>query len=59
MLPRLAIRGFKSLEDIELQLPPLAVLAGPNAAGKSNMLDAIQMLARAGTSLSGFAMWPG
>lgn len=49
MLRRIAIKGFKSLEDVELELPRLAVLAGPNAAGKSNLLDAIQMLARAGT----------
>jgi len=49
MLRRIAIKGFKSLEDVELELPRLVVLAGPNAAGKSNLLDALQMLARAGT----------
>lgn len=49
MLNRISIRGFKSLTDVELHLPRLAVLAGPNAAGKSNVLDAIQMLARSGT----------
>lgn len=49
MLRRIAIKGFKSLLDVELELPQLAVLAGPNAAGKSNVLDALQMLARAGT----------
>jgi predicted ATPase len=49
MLRRFAIKGFKSLLDIEQELPRLAVLAGPNAAGKSNFLDAIQALARLGT----------
>lgn len=49
MLRRLKIQGFKSLANVELRLPRLVVLAGPNAAGKSNILDAIQMLARAGT----------
>ncbi len=49
MLRRIAIKGFKSLVDVELVLPQLVVLAGPNAAGKSNILDAFQMLARAGT----------
>lgn len=49
MLRRLAINGFKSLQNIELELPRLAVFAGPNAAGKSNLLDAIQLLARVGT----------
>src|SRR5918999_393765 len=49
MLHRIAIKGFKSLVDVEMHLPRLAVLAGPNAAGKSNVLDVLQMLARAGT----------
>lgn len=49
MLRRVAIAGFKSLPDVELELPRLAVFAGPNAAGKSNLLDALQMLARVGT----------
>jgi predicted ATPase len=49
MLRRLVVKGFKSLVDVELELPRLVLLAGPNAAGKSNVLDAIQMLARAGT----------
>ena len=49
MLKRISVKGFKSLFDVELDLPRLVVLAGPNAAGKSNMLDAIQMLSRAGT----------
>jgi predicted ATPase len=49
VLRRLAVNGFKSLTDVECELPRLVVLFGPNAAGKSNLLDAIQMLARAGT----------
>lgn len=49
VLRRIRIQGFKSLVDVELSLPRLAVLAGPNAAGKSNVLDSFQMLARAGT----------
>jgi len=49
MLKRLAIRGFKSLADVSLELPQMAVLFGPNAAGKSNILDAVQALSRIGT----------
>lgn len=49
MLRRLRIKGLKSLQDVELELPRVAVLAGPNAAGKSNVLDAVQLLARVGT----------
>jgi predicted ATPase len=49
MLRRLSIAGFKSFREVTLDLPRVVVLAGPNAAGKSNVLDAVQMLARSGT----------
>ncbi|ROQ90901.1 AAA family ATPase [Desulfosoma caldarium] len=49
MLETLRIQGFKSLADVRLTLPPLTVLFGPNAAGKSNLLDALQALSRIGT----------
>jgi predicted ATPase len=49
MLKRLTVRGFKSLKDVTVDLPRFAVLFGPNAAGKSNLLDAIQALSRIGT----------
>jgi predicted ATPase len=53
MLKRLKVHGFKSLdggEGVEVRFPRLTVLFGPNAAGKSNLLDAIQALSRIGTS---------
>lgn len=46
MLTRLAVRRFKSLRSVDLHLPRLCVLFGPNAAGKSNILDALQALSR-------------
>jgi len=46
MLKRIHIKGYKSLVDAEVELKPLAVLFGPNAAGKSNFLDALQLLSR-------------
>jgi len=49
MLKSLTVRGFKSLKDVTVELPRMAVLFGPNAAGKSNLLDAIQALSRIGT----------
>jgi predicted ATPase len=49
MLKRLHIRGFKSLADVSMDFPQLTVLFGPNAAGKSNVLDAVQALSRMGT----------
>ena len=50
MLRRIKIRGYKSLADISLELQPLTVLFGPNAAGKSNFLDALQLLSRTAVS---------
>ena len=50
MLKRIHIRGYKSLEDVEVSLSQLVVLFGPNAAGKSNLLDALQLLSKLGTS---------
>ncbi len=49
MLKKLTVQGFKSLADVSIDFPRLAVLFGPNAAGKSNLLDAIQALSRIGT----------
>ncbi len=50
MLRRVKIQGYKSLADVEVSLQPLSVLLGPNAAGKSNFLDALQLLSRIATS---------
>lgn len=46
MIKRVKISGYKSLSDVEVHLKPLSALFGPNAAGKSNFLDALQLLAR-------------
>ena len=50
MLKRVHIKGYKSLADVEVRLEPLTVLFGPNAAGKSNFLDALQLLSKLGAS---------
>ena len=49
MLQRMRIKGYKSFRDVEVRLEPLTVLFGPNAAGKSNFLDALQLFSRLGT----------
>jgi predicted ATPase len=49
MLKRVKIQGYKSLADVEVNLQPLSVLFGPNASGKSNFLDALQLLSRIAT----------
>ena len=50
MLTRLQIKNYKSLAEIEIHLKPLSVLFGPNSAGKSNFLDALQLLSQIATS---------
>ena len=50
MLTRLTVRNFKSLREVTVRLPRLAVLFGPNAVGKSNLLDAIQALSGMGNA---------
>jgi predicted ATPase len=50
MIRHVRIRGYKSLRRVDLKLRPLTVLLGPNAAGKSNFLDALQLLSRMVTS---------
>lgn len=46
MLTRIEIDGFKTFENFSLDLSPLLVVVGANAAGKSNLFDAIQLLGR-------------
>lgn len=45
-LRELRLTGFKSYEDAVLPLSPLTVLIGRNGSGKSNALDALEVLAR-------------
>lgn len=49
MLKRIKIQGYKSLVDLDFNLEPLCVLVGPNASGKSNFLDALQLLSQMAT----------
>ncbi|MDL2357263.1 MAG: AAA family ATPase [Pseudomonadota bacterium] len=44
MLTRLKVKGFKSLEDIEVRFGPFTCVAGVNGVGKSNLFDAIMFL---------------
>lgn len=48
MLGRFAARDFKSLRDLEVELCPFSVFVGPNAAGASNLLEAIRVFGRVG-----------
>ena len=43
-IDKLTIKGFKTLQDVELELGKLNVLIGPNGAGKSNFVSYFQLL---------------
>jgi AAA15 family ATPase/GTPase len=44
MLTRLHVQGFKNLLDVDVRFGPFTCIAGKNAAGKSNLFDAIRFL---------------
>ncbi|WP_083900977.1 AAA family ATPase [Azospirillum sp. B4] len=44
MLTRIEIDGFKTFENFKLDLQPFTAVVGPNASGKSNLFDAMQLL---------------
>ena len=45
MIDRIVINNFKSIQKVDLQLGRLNVLIGANGSGKSNVLEAIGMVA--------------
>lgn len=45
MITYIKIDGFKSFQNFEMDFTPLTVIAGSNAAGKSNLFDALGLLA--------------
>lgn len=49
MLTRLEIDGFKSFEGLAVDFYPFTVVLGNNAAGKSNLFDAIALLSNLAT----------
>lgn len=46
MIRRFKITNYKSLQNVEVVLPNLVVIFGPNAAGKSNLFDALNLFSR-------------
>lgn len=50
MIRRVYVSGYKSLREVEIDLKPLTVFVGPNAVGKSNLFDALNLLAKMVTS---------
>jgi predicted ATPase len=43
-IERIKVSNFRSFRDLDLELRPLTVLIGPNAAGKSNLVQVFRFL---------------
>lgn len=43
-IDRIKVSNFRNLADVDLQLPPRAVILGENRAGKSNLIHAIRLV---------------
>src|ERR1700722_13060807 len=46
MIHAVRFRNFKALRDVELTLDRFTILVGPNASGKTSVLDGIHVLSR-------------
>jgi predicted ATPase len=47
MFDYIKIEGFRSFKNVELEMPRLAVLIGPNGGGKSNFIDLMSLMSEA------------
>jgi len=47
LISHVVVRGFRSLENVAVDLEPVTVLVGPNGSGKSSFLNALAFLQQA------------
>ena len=43
-ITRIRAKNYRSIRELDLELGPLTVLVGPNASGKSNVLDVLRFI---------------
>ncbi|MFF2407668.1 hypothetical protein [Streptomyces sp. NPDC058092] len=41
---RIVVRGYRSIEEVDLTLGVITALVGPNGAGRSNFIEAVELL---------------
>ena len=54
LLKSIKVNGLLSFRDVELEMRPLNVLIGPNASGKSNLIEIMALLQAVPGDLAGF-----
>ena len=54
LIKSMHIKGMLSFQEMSLEMRPLNVLIGPNASGKSNLIEMVALLQAAPRDLSGF-----
>src|SRR5712671_5835698 len=52
LFKRLELKNLLSFQETKIDLRPLNILIGPNASGKSNLIDVISLLQATPTSLN-------
>ncbi len=53
MIEQVSFQGYKLLRDVTLKLSQLTVLVGPNACGKSSVLEGVESALRVGAPVDG------
>lgn len=48
MIEKVQFRNFKAYRSLDLELEPFTVVVGPNASGKTTLLEGLQLATRAG-----------
>ncbi|MGA8222520.1 MAG: AAA family ATPase [Candidatus Acidiferrales bacterium] len=46
MIREISVSNFKSLKNVTMRLSPLSIFCGPNASGKSNLVEALDFLSQ-------------
>ena len=52
MIERVRFENFKALRDVTIELSPFTLIVGPNASGKTSVLEGLECLTRAATEIT-------
>lgn len=60
MIQKVSFRNFKAYRSLDMDLEPFTVLVGPNASGKTTLLEGLHLVSQAAQMLGGGGTyWPG